>query len=71
MIDPKKLKGPGVKGRDALAIVAAAHRALASIECPYTRNTHKWSIWQTAYRNPKVTNEQLMTALKDSGVKIL
>ena len=69
MIDASKLRGPGVKRREAHCIVAQAHRALWKRECPYTKNTHKWSIWMTAYRNPGVTNEKLFEALQASGVK--
>lgn len=69
MIDASKLRGPGVKKREALVIMAAAHRALDSSECPYSRNTHKWSIWMTAYRNKDFVNEVVLDALKKSGVK--
>ena len=69
MIDASKLRGPGVKARETLSIIAKAHRALWVGDCPYSRNTHKWSIWMTAYRNPDAQNIEVFHALLKAGVK--
>lgn len=69
MIDSSKLRGPGVQARETFSIMAQAHRAKGTADCPYSRNTHKWSIWMTAYRNQEASNLDVFHALLRSGVR--
>lgn len=65
-----KLKGPGVKRKEAYSIMYKARKAAPGALCPYTRNTHKWSIWTTARRYMKShTHDQIYAALEAAGVK--
>ncbi len=37
--------------------------------CPYTRGTHIWSVWSTAYNNHRASTDLILTSLIESGVK--
>jgi len=65
-----KLQGKGVDKQAAYAIITRGKRAATERECPYRRNTVRWSIWITAHRYKSVSHDQIYQALKDAEAQV-
>ena len=68
MVRKVKLKGYGVSEKTARQIITLAKQATSQRQCPYRRSYVQWSIWVTAYRNKKLDNDAIYTALINAGV---
>lgn len=64
-----KLKGYGVSEETARQIIRLAKKADTQRACPYRRSYVQWSIWVTAYRNKKLSNDAIYNALLKAGVQ--
>jgi len=65
-----KLKGEGISKVYAYKIIWRARRAMTREECPYRRNTVKWSVWITAFNNRSFSSDEVYNALVTAGAPI-
>ena len=65
-----KLRGKGVDRTAAYSIITKGKRASTERQCPYRRNTVRWSIWVTAFRNKSVSHSRIYQALQDAKAQV-